>query len=161
MASGRQKIPQPSKPPARIGPEARTEAMRLLGMGCSVSYVAREVGVSRPTIREWRESPDGAKQLAGFRRAHRHEFDKAVDEWFPAMRSLGMRAIEVLGDKLSSKNPFVALAAAREILSRGGMPAATKVEASLSAVHEVTKFSDEELAQFKALLTKAAGGEGT
>jgi hypothetical protein len=144
--------------PKRGGPEAQAECIRLLSEGWQVSTVARQMGVSRDTIIEWRDCPEGQRQLAAARKARELEFADAVKDSRRLLRENAIRAIQVLVDKLDADTPFEALAAARDILDRAGVLRTERIELPTEKGVDLSKLSDAEFLELRRLRAKARGG---
>lgn len=149
-----------TKPDTRTGgPDARKKAMRLLAEGFTVTAAAAQVDVHRTTVTSWRDSPEGRAELTEARKVVAAEMETIVGEWRAGLRALGREALEVLRDKLGSDVPFEALAAAREVFDRGGLPKSTKVETVAGEPEDLTQLSDEELEQYESLAQKVRAGK--
>lgn len=141
----------------------------MLAEGLTVVSVAERLGCSRMTVADWRDSPDGAAELARATAERRREFEDTVAPARAKLKNLAMRAVEVLATQLESTNADVASKAARTILDRVGLPRAERVEVSV-AQRNLSALSDDELRIYDALNEKAlsagvsgvgtGGGEG-
>jgi transposase-like protein len=161
VSDGFQKLPEPSGGSGLTGEAARARAMELLAEGYTVTAVARQLGLSRPTVRGWRDSPDGQKQLAAARAARDAESREVVADARRIVRANLAFAAQVLADKLRSPHPHVALAAARELLDRGGLPRTERVEGGGAPAADLSRLTDDELVTLARLQQKAtSGGEG-
>ena len=144
-----------TKPLKRGGPDARKDAMRLLAEGYRVGAVARELGVSRRTIMDWRDSPAGSAELDAARKAREAELAKAREAALRILQDGAVLAAQRLVDRAGSGVPFEAINAAEAILARVGLPRSTKVEATVGPGLDLSALSDDELATLEALHAKA------
>lgn len=126
----------------------------MLAEGLTVVSVAERLGCSRMTVADWRDSPDGAAELARATAERRREFEDTVAPARAKLKHLAMRAVEVLATQLESTNADVASKAARTILDRVGLPRAERVEVSV-AQRNLSALSDDELRIYDALNEKA------
>jgi hypothetical protein len=134
--------------------------MRLLAEGFQITTVARQLGIKRITVRDWRDSPEGQSQLADARRARAAAFEGAVEDARQILREAAVKAAQVLADKLDAPTSFAALRAAREILNRVGLPSVSKVETTTPpSTLDLSRLSDVELVQLEQLHAKAGGGK--
>ncbi len=165
-AAKRPPAPSPTPPPAapdltRGGPDARVEAMRLLAEGYTASSVAQQLGVDRGTVREWRDSPEGQRELAAARKAREDSFAEAIEDSRRVLRDGAVRAAQVLVDQLDDTDPAVAASAARTLLDRVGVPRTERVEVkSDDSGEDLSRLSDEEFAEYERLAEKAKGRVG-
>lgn len=139
------------------GPEARAEAMRLLAEGFMVTAVAEDLGVARATVIRWRDSPEGARELAAARAARAASFADAAEDARRILRESTAKAAQLLVEHLDASDPAVASLAARTILDRVGVPRTERVEAVVAPARDLSKLTDDELAQLEALRAKARG----
>lgn len=157
---------KPSKPPRQNppepasvgGPEARAKAMLLLAEGFTVTGTAAQVGVHRSTVRGWRDSIEGQRELDAARKARAAQFADAADQSLRTLREAAPLAAQRLRDRLNSTVPFEAINAAEAILSRVGVPRSTKVEATGDAGIDLSLLSDDEVNELERLHTKASTG---
>lgn len=144
--------------PDRVNPSeaVKARAMRLLVSGESLSRVAELVEVSRPTVRAWRDSPEGQRLLRDARAEYDREFKDTVSEARTMLKSLAQRAVEVLDEDLTSEDADIRHKAAKTILDRVGLPRTERLE-----IHEerldLSSLSDTELAEYERLRRKALG----
>lgn len=150
--------PTGAPPPAlaRRGPDARAEAMRLLAEGYTLTSVAEALSVDRGTVREWRDSPAGSKELAIARKAREAAFADAVEDGRRIIKEALPRAMQILVDQLDDRDPAVVSLAARTIADRAGLPRTQRVEQGAPPV-DLSKLTVEELAQYEALQRKLLG----
>jgi len=139
------------------GPDARAVAMKLLAEGLTVSAVAREVGVDRTSVRTWRDSIEGQRELDDARKARSAAFDDAAEQSRRILREAAPLAAQRLRDRLASTVPFEAVTAAEAILARVGVPRASKVENVGGNGLDLSRLTDKELEQLEALHAKASG----
>jgi transposase len=107
-----------TKTERRSGPEARIRAFEMMANGRTHADIAREFRVKAETVRNWRDSPEGERYLAEARKRRDAEYASAHEDWARQFRELAAKAIAVLQEKMQSKVPFEALAAAKEIIER-------------------------------------------
>lgn len=141
----------------RGGPDARLEAMRRLAEGELMASVARALGVRENTIRDWRDSPDGARELAAARKAREASFADAVEGARRIVRENLERAAQVLADQLGHPDPGVCSLAARTLLDRGGVPRTERVESAPAVEEDLSTLTDEEFATLRAIKAKLKG----
>ena len=139
----------------RGGPDARLEAMRRLAEGELMASVARALGVRENTIRDWRDSPEGQRELAAARKAREASFADAVEGARRIVRENLERAAQVLADQLGHPDPGVCSLAARTLLDRGGVPRTERVETQAKTDEVLEQLTDDELATYEALKKKA------
>lgn len=155
MTTARPK-PEPKGEGVNIGPESQARALVMLVEGCSVTYVAETLKITRPTVRRWRDSPEGQVEIARARKARADAYLDAAEAARRTFRENLDRAAQVLVDHLDDPDPAVASVAARTMLDRMGVPRAERVE-NVAAPMDLSKFTAEELEQWGALLVKAGG----
>lgn len=156
--SSRKKPENARESPARKGgPEARAQAMALLAEGHQVLAVAEELGVDEKTVRRWRDSPEGAKELAAARAARAATFANAAEDARRILREATAKAAQVLVEQLDAADQETRSLAARTILDRVGVPRTERVEATVAPAVGLSRLTDDELAQFEALHAKARG----
>lgn len=136
-----------------IGPEAHARALVMLVEGCSVTYVAETLEVSRPTVRRWRDSPDGQVEIARARKARETMYLDAAESARRTFRENLDRAAQVLVDHLDDPDPAVASVAARTMLDRMGVPRAERIEQA-PAPMDLSALTTEEVEQLAALTAK-------
>ena len=152
--------PTPSRPNATLkpgGPDRRAEAMQMLAEGHQLSSVARTLGLPRTTVRDWRDSPAGRKELDEARKRRAETLADAREAALRILRDGAVLAAQRLVDRASSVVPFEAVNAAGAILSHVGVPRSTKVEATVEPGVDLSKLSDDEIATLEALHAKARG----
>ncbi len=114
----------PGPGPNYVNPDARAEAMRLLSTGMYVGDVARQMRRNRHTIRKWRDTPEGQKELAEARANRVRSFD-ALAEARTMLLDLAPFAVQALAEDLRIGGKRGA--AARDILDRIGVLRGTEV----------------------------------
>lgn len=92
--------------------EKRLRAALLLTQGQSTGAVAAEVGVSRTALYNWRHDPAFREELERLRVA-------MWEESIRSLKDLAGRAVQVLGEGLSSDDEKVRLATAARIIELG------------------------------------------
>jgi len=147
--------PQKPSKPRKVGPMAKADAMRMLAEGFQLSAVARELGLDRGTVRDWRDSPEGQRLLDAARKTREAELAEGRDAALRILREAAPRAAQRLVDRLASAVPFEATGAAEAILARVGVPRSTKVEATVEPGLDLSALSDDELATLESLHAKA------
>lgn len=152
----------PQKAPERTaartgGPDARVEGMRLLAEGYQVTAVGEQLGVDRKTVERWRDSPEGARELAAARAARAAAFANAAEDARRILREATAKAAQVLVEQLDAQDPETRSLAARTILDRVGVPRTERVEAVVAPAADLSRLTDDELAQYEALRAKARG----
>lgn len=147
--------PQKPSKPRKVGPMAKADAMRMLAEGFQLSAVARELGLDRGTVRDWRDSPGGQRLLDAARKTREAELAEGRDAALRILREAAPRAAQRLVDRLASAVPFEATGAAEAILARVGVPRSTKVEATVEPGLDLSALSDDELATLESLHAKA------
>ena len=150
----RQNAPKPAK---KGGPNARADAMRMLADGFRIGAVARELGINRCTLRDWRDSPEGQRLLDAARKTREAQIAESRDAALRVLREAAPLAAQRLVDRLASSAPFEATTAAEAILARVGVPRLTKVETRTEPGIDLSKLSDDEIATLEALHAKARG----
>lgn len=146
----------PPAVPARRGPDAMVEAMRLVAEGYALSTVAAQLGVDRGTVSDWRDSPDGRAALADARKVRADAFKDAAERSRQILREGAERAATVIVDGLEHRDPVVRSLFARTLLDRVGVPRTQRVETN-PAPPDTSGLSDEELEQFERLHAKVRG----
>jgi len=147
---------KPAKP-RKVGPAAKAQAMQKLSEGHQVTAVARELGLDRGTVRVWRDSPEGQRLLNEARKTREAEFAESSDAARRILREAAVLAAQRLVDRMHSATPFEAVSAAEAILARVGLPRSTRTEVTMEPGVDLSKLTDEELAQLDALNAKARG----
>lgn len=143
--------------PARDSADARTEAMRLLSEGLSVTEVARRVGASRQTVSKWKNHT-ALPELAAAREVRAQTFEDAVTGARATIRDNTLKAAQVLVDQLADPDPAIRAAAARTLLDRGGLPRVEVVETGPTLPLDLSGLTDDELAVVERVLLRSKGG---
>lgn len=133
--------------------DRKGRAMRLLVEGHSLASVAELVGASRPTVRAWRESPEGQRMLRAAREECDREFKDSTSEARELLKSLARRAVQVLEEDLDSEDADIRHKAARTVLDRVGLPRTERVE-TITRAEDLSKLSDDELETLRAIRAK-------
>ena len=128
--------------------------MRMMAEGYTVRAVSGSMGVNEKTIYRWMETPDGKADLDRARAQRLRAFEDTVAPARQQLKSLALRAVQVLAEQLESGDEDVASKAARTILDRVGLPRAERVEVSV-AQRNLSALSDDELRLYDALNEKA------
>lgn len=131
--------------------ERRSRVAELLALGRTPSEVAEEVGIDRKTVRVWRDEPDVAAQVAEI---HAEIREAALAR---AKRLVG-KALDTLEGLLDRYDEApTQRAAANDVLKLVGMERPSEVSLTVHRGYDLTRLSDEELAQLEALTAKAEG----
>lgn len=154
---------RPAKRKSLVAPATRARALDLLAEGELVSVVAATVGVDVKTVRAWAESPEGQERLAQAEKA-REDARRAIEEGRAAGAAAAKKllvestveAAQVLQAALTHKRPYVRIRAAVQILDRAGVPRTEKIETGEGDEWDLSRFTDDELADFERLRAKAA-----
>lgn len=153
----------PAKRRSRVAPAVRLRALDLLAEGELMSTVADVVGVDVTTVRAWAASEEGQHRLAAaerVREAIRAAEEKGRVEGATAAKRVLVEstvlAAKVLKDALTHKRPYVRIRAAVQILDRAGVPRTEKIETGEGDEWDLSRFTDDELADFERLRAKAA-----
>jgi len=141
-------------PRRRGGAVARADAMRLLAEGYKVIAVAREVGVDRRTVREWRDSPEGQRLLDEARKTREALQAEGREAALRILREAAPHAAQRLVDALEARPP-ASVGAAEAILARVGLPRSAVLETTVGPALDLSALSDDELAALEALQAKA------
>lgn len=149
-----------SEPPQEPGPKDRELAMAMLAQGWHLNDVATSLKINRNTVRRWRDCPDGQRLLSEAKAKRAEIVSSALGDAREILSTHAVQAARTLVDKLRDPKPFEALTAAEGILSRVGLPKASKVEMDMRAQVDLSRLAPEELDAFERLLRKAMG-EGT
>jgi hypothetical protein len=144
---------EPKGQGVNIGPEAHARALIMLIEGCSITYVAETLEISRPTVRRWRDSPEGQAEITKARKARADAHRDASEAALRTLRENADKAAQVLVDQLDDDDPAVASVAARTVLDRIGVPRTERIETQ-AAPMDLSKLSTEELEQWATLLAK-------
>lgn len=153
-----QNRPISSDPPRREpGPKDRQLAMAMLAEGWHLNDVAATIKVQRATVRRWRDCPEGQRLLSEAKAKRAEIVSSALGDAREILSTHAVQAARTLVDKLRDPKPFEALTAAEGILSRVGLPKASKVEMDLRAQVDLARLTPEELDAFERLLRKAMG----
>lgn len=128
--------------------------MRLLVEGLTVRSVAETLRVDESTVRVWRDSEEGRAALNAARAARAEAFRDTVDEARTKLKSLGLRAVEVLENDLDSADPEVRNRTARTILDRVGLPRTERVETVTQETADYSGLTDEEFQEMRRLRAK-------
>lgn len=148
-----------AKGASRGGAEARARAMALLVEGLTLSATARTVGVNRKTVREWRDSRAGQAELAAARRARAVALGDVVGDARALVAENVVRAVQTLVDRLDARMNKDAIAAAQALLDRGGLSRTERLEIAKRSPVDLSKLSDAEFAEYRALRAKARAAE--
>lgn len=146
-----------SDPRPEPGPKDRELAMAMVAEGWHLNDVAATLGINRNTVRRWRDCPEGQEMLAKAKARRAAAVATSLDDAKEILRSATVQAARTLVDKLRDTKPFEALTAADAILSRVGLPKASKVEMDLRAATDLSRLSPEELDTYERLTRKAMG----
>lgn len=151
-------VPAP-EPERRLGPEALADAMRLLVEGWTVTAVSKDLGITRHTVRAWRESPEGAAAYAEAKKARDAATQSAADEARQVLKAGAVIAAQALV-AAAQRGPLAErIRAASTILDRVGVPRTERIE-SVEAPVDLSALSDDELAAYEKLSEKIRGGGG-
>ena len=146
------------KPPVRVAnSDAKARALEMLALGQHVSTVARELGVRRGTVREWRDSTDGRAFLDREREKRQATYAEAQARAAAVLRDSATSAANALVEGLESGDPETRRRCAEAILDRVGLPKTQKVEGSIGPALDLSKLDDAELEQLATLTAKAGG----
>lgn len=151
------KVPKGPTPPPGPGPKDRELAMAMIADGWHLNDVAATLGINRRTVRRWRDCPEGQKMLSEAKAKRAELASNALGDAREILRTHAVQAARVLTDKLRDAKPFEALTAADAILSRVGLPKASKVELDLRAQVDLSRLTPEELDLYERLTRKAMG----
>jgi len=143
-------------PRAVGGEDARALAILLLAEGLSVAEVARRVGVRRQTVSGWKNH-HATEALAVERERRKAGMEDALQDARRELRDATHKAAKVLVTQLESSDPAVALAAAKTLLDRAGLPRVEVVQSETRPL-DLSGLTEEELSQFEALLSRVGGG---
>ena len=152
--------PDSTTPRPEPGPKDRELAMAMLAQGWHLNDVAATLKITRGTVRRWRDCPEGQRMLSEAKAQRAEAVASALGDAKEILRAHTVQAARVLVDKLRDAKPFEALTAADAILSRVGLPKASKVEMDLRAQTDLSRLTPEELDTYERL-TRKAMGEGT
>jgi len=145
------------KPPPRgqkkTNPDKRVEAMRLLAEGSGPTDVARALKVGERTVRAWRDSPEGQRELSAARKAREAAFMDAAERARRILREGAEKAAQVLVDQLSSGDAATKSIAARTLLDRVGVPRVERRE-FVPPPADLSNLTDDELAELERLNRK-------
>lgn len=130
----------------------QADAMRLLCDGWQLAAVARQLGVNRNTVRDWRDSPDGQRLLAEARVARESHFVDAAERARAMLRESAVAAVQALRDDLAS--PGRRSRAARAILDRIGVMGGQTLHVT-SGVIDLSQLPEDVLAALEAARTTA------
>lgn len=155
MAQNRPISSGPPRP--EPGPKDRQLAMAMLAEGWHLNDVAATIKVQRATVRRWRDCPEGQRMLSEAKAKRAEIVSAALGDAREILSTHAVQAARTLVDKLRDPKPFEALTAAEGILSRVGLPKASKVEMDLRAQVDLARLTPEELDTFERLTRKAMG----
>lgn len=130
--------------------------MKLLAEGFTATSIAERLNVSRRVVMAWRDSPEGAEDLAQARAEREQEFRDTFKEARDKLKSLSLRAVEVLAKQLDSGDEDVAGKAARTVLDRVGLPRTERHEL-VPQREDLSRLSDDEVEALRALRAKLEG----
>ena len=151
-----------SEPAPEPGPKDRQLAVAMLAEGWHLNDVAATLKFNRNNVRRWRDCPEGQKLLSEAKAKRAEIVSGALGDAREILSTHAVQAARTLVDKLRDPKPFEALTAAEGILSRVGLPKASKVEMDLRAQVDLARLTPEELDTFERLTRKAMGeGAGT
>lgn len=146
------------KPPTRVANSAAKErALEQLALGRQVSSVARDLGVRRATVREWRDSPDGRAFLTTEREKRRASFAKAQILADSVLRDAAIAAANALVEGLESTDPETRRRCAEAILDRVGLPKSQRIEGKVERRFNLSALSVEEKQQLREIVKRAKG----
>lgn len=146
------------KPPTRTAnSEAKEHALQQLALGRQVSSVARELGVRRATVREWRDSPEGRSFLGAEREKRRASFAKAQLLAESVLRDAAISAANVLAEGLESADAETRRRCAEAILDRVGLPKSQRIEGKVERRFDLSTLSIEEKQQLREMVKRAKG----
>lgn len=128
--------------------------MRMLADGFRIGAVARELGINRCTLRDWRDSPEGQRLLDAARKTREAQIAESRDAALRILRESAPLAAQRLVDALAAPPP-ASTGAAEAILARVGLPRSTVLETTVAPALDLSLLSDDELAALEALQAKA------
>jgi transposase-like protein len=135
------------------GVDERQKVFELLATGATVSAVARELGHSRVTIRDWRDSDEGQSYLRAAREKRAAAFEEAAEEGRRLLRENAVRAAQALVDDLAV--PSRRAAAARDILDRVGVLRGESV--TINRGRDLSNLTAEDIEKLLEIQAKAEG----
>lgn len=128
--------------------------MRMLADGFRIGAVARELGINRCTLRDWRDSPEGQRLLDAARKTREAQIAESRDAALRVLREAAPLAAQRLVDALAAPPP-ASTGAAEAILARVGLPRSTVLETTVAPALNLSALSDDELATLETLQAKA------
>lgn len=134
--------------------------MAMLAQGWHLNDVAAMLKITRGTVRRWRDCPEGQRMLSEAKEQRAAAVASGLADAKEILRAASVQAARTLVDKLRDAKPFEALTAAEGILSRVGLPKASKVELDMRAQMDLSRLTPEELDAYERL-TRKAMSEGT
>jgi vacuolar-type H+-ATPase subunit H len=146
-----------SEPAPEPGPKDRQLGLAMLAEGWHLNDVAATLKINRNTVRRWRDCPEGQRMLSEAKAKRAEIVSSALGDAREILSTHAVQAARTLVDKLRDPKPFEALTAAEGILSRVGLPKASKVEMDMRAQVDLSRLAPEELDAFERLLRKAMG----
>lgn len=152
------KAAKSSEPPPEPGPKDRELAMAMLAQGWHLNDVAATLKINRNTVRRWRDCPEGQRLLSEAKEQRAAAVASGLADAKEILRAHAVQAARTLVDKLRDAKPFEALTAAEGILSRVGLPKASKVELDMRAQMDLSRLTPEELDAYERLTRKAMDG---
>lgn len=143
--------------PRSMTPEERdAKILELLLAGHAGAHVARELSVSRNTVAAVRERPDVQPRLAAARAARAAALEEGLEDARRVLREGASAAAQALVDGINDDDPNVRLRAAAQLLDRIGVPRVEEVRNRSVDLPDLSKLSDEELAQWEELNAKVS-----
>jgi hypothetical protein len=161
-APGRPRTPPNARPGAHA--TRRDMGLDMLIMGRGITEVARALGVDDRTVARWRDSPEGARRLAEasaiadeVRKADLKAMVDTAAQAREKLRSIALRAVDVLEEALDDDDVQARLRAVRETLDRAGVPRVERVE-TIGGEVDYSHMTPEKRALLRELLAEAMGG---
>lgn len=153
----RPQLPSVPLPTREMAPETRdAEIVAKLVEGRTVTATARALSVSRVTVRAVRDLPEVQARMAAARAAREAAHAAALEDARRILREGAQGAALALVDATQHPDPNVRVRAARELLDRVGIPRVEEVQTRSLGAPDLTKLTDDELADWERLSAKVA-----
>ncbi len=153
---------KPGKPQGnrskRPSADARRErAAQLVATGTPTHKAAKAAGTDKDAFAEWLRTDCGTAALARYNAQHAKAMASTITEGRELLKAGALASIMALLDTVRSARGLARIKAAEAILDRVGLPRVQKVEGTVSAKHDLSGLSDDELEQLAELTAKIGG----
>lgn len=135
----------------------REAGAALVASGESVRRAAKAIGMDAGDLGEWIRTECGTAALDRYKAEHASAMAPTMVESRELLKAGALASVVALLDTVRSSKGLARIKAAEAILDRVGLPRVQKVEGTVSAKHDLSKLSDDELEQLAELTAKIGG----